>query len=293
MLRLALLALLFLSIAGRGMCQDDIQAVGAVWNDFVSSLRRGDYTNAHGLFSPESRAVMPYAEFVAEYGPLSAAREMVLAKPESLATNVGDDWAEITYGGTNPGTGKKFKVGVALVKNRGGWGLVAARNEAPERVEAGARGLLRMVWAARDKGTPRELVAALNAAHAKNPLMQYYRIETDGAAIRAFPLERGLRTFYLEGSGVVRAVGEGEPEPRRLPAEAMRVPERSALSREEPPKPDRPALENGMPELSEPPPRGGRGAAGAAQLDEFAEPPMPGGSRGRERPNVALPDTIR
>ncbi len=290
---LFLLALVLPLVSGRGWGQDDIQAVGAVWSDFVASVRRGDYRNAYGLFSPESRALMTFAEFAAEYGPLSASREMVLVKPERQATDLNGDWAEITYGGTNPETGRHFKIGVALVRNAGGWGVVAARSEARERVEAAARGLLRMVWGARDRGTPRELVADLNAAQAKNPVMRQYRIETDGTAVRAFPLEKGLRTFYLDGaSGVVRAVGEGEMGPRVLPAEAVRTPERSVLPRAEENKPA--ALEDGMPALSEPRPRGaGRGAADSLE-EEIAEPPMPSsGVKGRARPNLSLPDSIR
>lgn len=298
-MRTAFIVLLLFLFAGPGRAQDEIQAVGAVWNDFVSSLRRGDYPNAHALFSPESRAVMPYGEFVAEYGPLSAAREMVLTKPESQGTSVDDDWAELTYGGTNPATGRKFKIGVAFVRNEGGWGLVAARNETAEKVEAGARGLLRMVWNARGQGGVRELIAALNEAHAKNPLMRFYRIETDGQAVRAFPLRPGLRTFYLDNLGMVRSMERPEAAPRH-PATGggIRVPERSAMAPKEPgppQKPERPLGPDGMPELPEPPPRGAAG--GTKDLDEeIAEPPMPpsrAGSRAVERPSVSLPDTIR
>ncbi|MDR1744523.1 MAG: hypothetical protein LBS30_02085 [Planctomycetota bacterium] len=282
--------LLVVRVAG---AQDDMQAVGAVWSDFVDSLRRGAYANAHSLFSPESRAAMPYAEFVAEYGPLSVAREMVLAKPESLGTTIDGDWAAIAYGGTNPGTGRKFRVGVSLVRNRGGWGLVAARNEIAERVEAGARALLGLVWDARGRGTPKELVAALNAAQAKNPVLQMYRIETDGRAVRAFPLKAGLRTFYLDGTGMVKAVGEPDAPPpaQAAPAAALRIPEYSVLPGEKPlEKKEAPAiLEDGMPELSEPPPWG------AADLEEeIAEPPPRSGrSRAPGPPEHSLPDTIQ
>lgn len=294
-MRKALMLTALLLAAHAAGAQDDMRAVGAVWSDFVGSLRRGAYANAHSLFSPGSRAAMPYAEFVAEYGPLSVAREMVLAKPESLGTTLDGDWAEITYGGTSPGTGRKFRVGVAFVRNRGGWGLVAARNEAAERVEAGARALLRMVWDARGRGTPKELVAALSAAHAKNPVLQAYRIETDGQVVRAFPLQAGLRTFYLDGAGMVKAAGEADAPPPAQPAraDALRIPEYSVLPGEKlPEKKTAPAmLENGMPELSEPPPRG----ASTRELEgEIAEPP-PRNSRSRavEQPNPALPDSIR
>lgn len=298
-MRMALILLLAILVAGPVRGQDEIQAVGAIWSDFVSSLRRGDYPNAHALFSPESRAAMPYAEFVAEYGPLSAAREMVLTKPESQGTSVDDDWAELSYGGTNPGTGRKFKVGVAFVKNDGGWGLVAARNETPEKVEAGARGLLRLLWNARGQGGAKELVAALNAAHAKNPVLQFYRIETDGRAVRAFPLRPGLRTFSLDGLGMVRSMERPATAARQpAPTGEMRVPEKSAIPAKEPEQPKRPEWPvgaDGMPELSEPPPRAG--ARSTAELDdEIAEPPMPPARNEpprRERPAVSLPDRIQ
>ena len=271
---------------------DDIQGVSAVWSDFVASLRRGDYVNAHGLFSAQSRAAMPYREFVAEYGPSSSAREMVLAKPDSQATNLDGDWAEIAYGGVNPGTGRKFRVGVSFVKNQSGWGLVAARNETAERVEAGARGLLRLLWENRMHGAPRDLVTALTRAQAGNPVLKYYRLETNGETFRAFPLERTLRTFYVDGWGAVRAV-EADPEVRRLPRELQPVPERPA--RELPPVAASAAGDGGaMPELSEPADWDG---AGLETLDsEFPEPPMPGQPESRlpsSPPAVNLPDTIR
>ncbi|MCC8191381.1 MAG: nuclear transport factor 2 family protein, partial [Planctomycetes bacterium] len=144
-LRLACLLLLVLSTTRPTPAGDDIQAVTAVWADFAAALRRGDYRNAHGLFSAESRAALPYAEFVREYAPLSAAREMVVARQESLSTRVDGDWAVLAYGGHSPTTGRRFRVDVALVRNGGRWGVVAARNEAVERLEAEARTFLRLL----------------------------------------------------------------------------------------------------------------------------------------------------
>lgn len=295
----AIILCLFAAIltAPTARAQDDMQAVGAVWADFVGSLRRGAYPSAHSLFSPGSRNAMPYPEFVSEYGPLSAAREMVLAKPESLGTALDGDWAEITYGGTTPGTGRKFKVDVAFVKNQGAWGLVAARNESVERVEAGARSLLALIWNARAQGTPKELVTALNAAHAKNPVLQLYRIETDGRTVRAFPQKSGLRTFSLDNTGMVKAMGD--PDQNQLPASAeqLQIPTQSVLLPGDlPPEAVKPAapqlLENGMPELAEPPPRSGRGAGSsrmraATGLEEELPEPRGATSRG-----AGLPDTI-
>lgn len=269
---------------------DDMQAAGAVWNDFVASIRRGDYPNAHSLFSAESRAALSYGEFVAEYGPLSSAREMVVAKPESLSTSLDGDWAEISYGGVNPGTGRKFSVGVSLVRNRGQWGLVAARNEAIERAEAGARRLLGLLRDARDSAPPKDLVAALNAAHAPNPVMRVYRVETDGRTFRTFPLQPGLRTFYLDNSGMVRALGRtAHAEP--VPAERLPVPQRTAVPPPLPGDTPPPArrLENGLSEMAEPPPRS-TGPRLPEGLDgEISEPPP----RQRDTPRaVRLPDSI-
>ncbi len=264
---------------------DAIQGVTAVWNDFVSAVRRGDYLNAHGLFSPQSRQAMPYGEFVEEYGPLSASREIILAKADSLSTAIDGDWGEINYGGVNPGTGRKFSVGVAFVRNRDGWGLVAARNETPERIEAGARALLRLLWEHREQGAPRELTAALTAAQAGNPVLRAYRLETDGRRFTAFPSEPGLRTFFVDGMGGVRSVEE-TPEalsPVRSGRPIGRVPQASAIAPAVPPPAPPERDPSGMPELSDP-----GLAAPSSRLDDWAEPPMPSAP-----PRVALPDTIR
>ncbi len=284
MRRRAFLLLLLLALpfpSARAL--DEIHGVTPVWNDFVSALRRGDYRNAHGLFSSQSRQAMPYAEFVDEYGPLSASREIILARPDSLSTSVDGDWGEINYGGLNPGTGRKFSVGVSFVRNRGGWGLVAARNETVERIEAGARALLRLLWENRARGEPRELAAALAKAQAGNPGLRVYRLETDGRRFTAFPGEKGFRTFFVDGMGGVRSLEE-TPEtlsPARSGRSIGRVPRESAIIPKAPPARDPDA----MPELADPGP-----AAPAPQLNDWAEPPMPAPSAS---PRVSLPDTIR
>lgn len=291
---------LFLLCISPAYALDDIQGVSAVWNDFVSSLRRGDYVNAHGLFSAQSRAAMPYREFVAEYGPLSPAREMVLAKPDSQATNLDGDWAEIAYGGTNPGTGRKFKVGVSFVKNQGRWGLVAARNETAERVEAGARSMLRLLWDNRMHGAPRDLLTALSEAQAGNPVLRYYRLETNGETFRAFPLDKALRTFYVDNWGEVRPVEQDPATTRRTSGAGgmAPIPDRSSMPQRQPApaaNASSPASNSdAMPELSDP---GDWDATGLETLDnEFPEPPMPGQSAPRTPsapPALSLPDTIR
>lgn len=298
MSRRSVLVLLFCLFAFPACALDEIQGVSAAWNDFVSALRRGDYLNAHGLFSAQSRSAMPYPEFVGEYGPLSAAREMILAKPDSLSTRVDGDWGEITYGGVNPGTGRKFSVGVSFVRNSGGWGLVAARNENLERVEAGARGLLRLLWENREHGAPRDLVAALTRAQAGNPVFRFYRLETDGERFVAFPSEDSLRVFFVNAWGEVQAVDRSSPagspsQPRR---ELVGVPAASAIA---PKAPRARAPEAGagnvdafgLPELSDP-----GVAAPAPQLSDWEEPPMPsaaGAVPATRAPAVSLPDTIR
>lgn len=262
---------------------DDIQGVTAVWNDFVASLRRGDYRRAHALFSPQSRAVLAYGDFVAEYGPLSAAREMVLAKPDSQSTALDADWAELTYGGTHPGSGGKFRVGVAFTRNGGQWGLVAARNEPRERIEAGARAFLSRLWESRDLAAPQDLLAALEAAQGGNPVLQRYRLEWDGSRFQAFPREAGLRTFYVDAGGRVRSV-EVYDEPPPL-AEAIHEPEPEPAA---PPELPEPAITNGgMPELNEPP----LSTSSFDLEEELPEPPAPA-SAAPARPGLSLPDVI-
>ena len=302
-MRALILALLFMLTVDAALAAgDDFQTVGAVWSDFVASLRRGDYRNAHSLFSAESRLAMPYAEFVAEYGPLSSAREMVLAKPESQSTQVNEDWAEIAYGGVNPDTGRRFKVGVSLVRNHGVWGLVAARNEASERVEAQVRGVLRAIWVWRGQPEATQRIQEMLRTNAANPLFRFYRVDSDGQSFRAMPLREGLRAFFVDPAGQVRAVGT-------LPAAASApsgFSPRSAAGAAQPPLPDisfppeqpppaTPPLVNGLPELSEPPPF----SPFRDEPGEMSEPPPPDWRRAPSAPRdraapapVALPDNI-
>ncbi|MCD8352324.1 MAG: hypothetical protein LUC93_17105 [Planctomycetaceae bacterium] len=276
---------------------DDIQGVTAVWNDFAASVRRGDYRRAHALFSPQSRAILPYADFVTEYGPLSAAREMVLAKPASQSTSLDGDWAQLAYGGVNPATGRGFRVVVSFARNNGRWGLVAARNEEPERVESAARGLLSMLWQNRRLAPPADLLSAMQTAQANNPALRHYRIEWDGSRFQAFPRTPRLRTFYLDESGEVRSVELVEDtalpvqEPAAMPDSPIPLPPPDDM---EMPEPAAPPLVEGLPELSEPPLPG----AGVNLQDELPEPPPPPGPPGRpelprERPSLSLPDVIQ
>ncbi len=302
---LFLLVFLFASGLSAG---DDIQAVGALWNDFAAALRRGDYRAAHGMFSAESRAAMPYAEFVREYAPASAAREMLLAKPESQSTRLDHDWAEIAYSGVGAGTGRPFRVGVSAVKNGGVWGLVAARPEASERVGAAARAVLAEAAAGRgDPAARRRLEEWAAAGAATSPVFGRYNFETDGESFRALPRGPGLRAFHLDEWGLVKqgaaaapaAPPPPEPAPPASGAAAKRAPlpelGEIPLPPPPPPPPARPT-ENGLPELAEPPPV----PAAPPGRDEMPEPPLPppppaGGvtapSR-REVEEVLLPDTI-
>lgn len=254
----ALVAVAFLVIPAAGAV-DDMQAVAAVWNDFVAAVRRGDYPNAHAMFSAESRAAMPYREFVGEYGPLSAAREMVLAKPESLSTQVDDDWAEIAVGGFNPGTGRRFRVGVALARNDGLWGLVAARNETAERLEAEARGVLRIAATWRGLADADERMRILLTANADSPVLRFFRFQGDGESFRALPLEQGLRAFFVDARGEVREVGSSAPSPTHAvpmplpPGRPAPLPDLTAGPEKPPPAPAERPLVNGLPEITEPP----------------------------------------
>lgn len=297
MQRTALIMFFLLAFALRAAAMDDMREVADIWRDFLASLRRGDYPNAHALFSPESRAAMPYGEFVAEYGPLSSAREMLLAKPESQSTAVDNDWAEITIGGVNPGSGRRFKIGVAFVRNLGSWGLVAARNEGVERTEAGARALLRAAWAARDRAGPAEILSAAAVAQEQNPLLRHYRLEIDASGFRVFPREKGLRTFFVDSLGMVRSLERSEPPPPAgRPAPMVAVPRRTAVPPPlESPSPAPRLDEDGMPEMAEPPPPHG---FSVDLMDELAEPPLPFEGRmpapsARTPPPLALPEVIR
>ncbi|MCL2001248.1 MAG: hypothetical protein FWG74_07415 [Planctomycetes bacterium] len=277
---------------------DDIHAVGMLWKDFSAALRRGDYHTAHGLFSAESRAAMSYAEFIREYSPMSAAREILLTKPESQSTRLEPDWAEIAYSGVITGTGRPFRVVVSVVKNNGVWGLVAARNEAVERLEAAARAVLAEFYARRDDPAAQRQMKEWSAPGMNgNPVFNRYRFETNGEYFRALPVGHGLRTFHVDKLGMVKpgtfAAASSPPPAQPLSSSVMN----QAL----PPKPDeipnlspapaRPIL-NGLPELTEPPPF----PATPPGLEEMPEPPPPSREEkapfGREVEEVFLPDTI-
>lgn len=300
--RTRLLTALFLLLAGLCPAGDDIQTVGALWNDFVAALRRGDYRAAHALFSEQSREALPYAAFVREYGPLSAAREMVLLRPESQSTRLEQDWAEISCVGIHPGTGQPIRIGAAAVKNRDAWGLVAARNETRERLEALARGALRQAGRLRGDPAAGRLLAEWAERNAGgNPVFRAYRFETDGTLFRALPREpgQGLRAFHLDGWDMVQpgAVASAPVVPA-----AAAVPPQPAAPPPAPAVPAPRAATNGLPELTEPlfaPPF-------PDTLDEMPEPPPPaeenagqpsGGKDGakkssREVAPVELPDLI-
>lgn len=299
--------LLFCFVAAAANAGDGMRSITALWDDFSSALRRGEYPLAHSMFSAESRAAMPYQVFVLEYGPASAARELILSPPESLTTRTEGDWGEIGFSGRNSGSGQPFRVGVALVRNQGAWGLVAARNESVERLEASARYVLSL--AIKWRGDP-EASAKLSAwlADMKEfPTLQYYRFETDGRIFRAGPLAKGLRAFHVDEWDMVKP-GLSSPPPTVLlpetPTVASPAPAPSA-SQAAAPLPDLgepaapmplppppPQLVNGLPEMSEPP-----GATAALSgLDVFQEPdippPLPPAEEWTPSP-AQLPDVIR
>lgn len=306
--RLAAL-LIMCCIAASARAGDGMQSITALWNDFSTALRRGDYQLAHSMFSPESRAAMPYQVFVLEYGPASVARELILSPPESLTTKTDGDWGEISFSGLNSGSGRPFRVGVALVRNQGAWGLVAARNEGVERLEASARFVLSL--ATKWRGDP-EASAKLSSwlgGIEDFPTLQYYRFETDGRIFRAVPLSNGLRAFHVDEWDMIKP-GLTSPPPAVLlpdpladPAPTARRPAAPLPELGEPVEPlpplppPPPRLVNGLPELAEPP-----GASAAfPELDVFQEPDVPPPSppaRPRQPDEWApspfqLPDVIR
>lgn len=273
---------------------DDMQDVASVWSRFTASLRCGDYPEAHRQFSEESQNAMPYPEFVAEYGPLSTARELILAKPESQSTNVDGDWAEFLFGGVNPGTGRRYQVGVSLVRNGDGWGLVAARNEDAERIQAGARALLRAAWNARNHAEPSAIAAALSEANADNPVLKFYRIEASADGFVAFPQHAGLRTFYTNALG--DAVSMEQPAQGGGREKETAAPQPSGGQKTGPaPAIPASALDNGIPEMTEPPPLSERNSGLDGEMRE--PPPSPGRSApprepANRMPLIELPDAI-
>lgn len=157
---------------------DGIEAIGGVWRDFVAAVRRGDYDAAHRLFSEQSRAAFPLPAFMDEYGPLSAARETLLAEPSSLSTDVNGDWGEIRFTVRLPVSGKSLRVGVTFVRNDDVWSLVAARNETRERLEAGIREVLRrLAPLAVGQGAEGRVAEAVARDLGEGPLARAYEVE--------------------------------------------------------------------------------------------------------------------
>jgi hypothetical protein len=268
---------------------DDIQAVSALWDDFLSALRRGDYRSGHEMFSPESRAALPFLEFAREYGPLSAAREAVLAKPESRSARVEGDWAEIVSLARDPASGGRRRVVVAAVRNQGVWSLVAGRNEGRERLEAAARAVLGL--AASRRGQPGAAKWLEDLAAAGRPVFQHYRFQTNGRDFRAIPQASGLRAFYLDAWGEARPGAGSAPVPAPLPdvpgkgivsPPPFPLPPEAGAPAAPPPAGRLPAGNGGLPELSEPPP--------SPEPGDLPEPPNGGGLAGPEW--FSLPDAI-
>lgn len=263
---------------------DDIEAVSALWSDFVSALRRGDYPRAYGLFSPESRESMPYDHFVGDYGPLTTALEMVLAKPESRFTRLEGEWAELTYDGFRPGSGHPFRVAVAAVRNQGSWALVAGRNEVRERTEAAVRTLLLALTGLRHLPNAMELTANMvQEAMANQPALRQYSFDAPAGNIRALPQNKGLRAFHVDAWGQVRPGQQSSsatPPSANVPVSTAPsqgmgimvlgpIPELAEAVSARPP-----VLVNGLPELSEPPLAGtGETNAIPGSIPELLAPP--------------------
>ena len=286
--KIALMLLFFVMSSPAARAGDDMQIVAALWSDFVQALRRGDYVHAHALFSPESRNALPYQDFVREYGPLSSARELVLARPETFSTRLDGDWAEVVYAGINPGSGRNFRIGVAAVRNQQAWRLVAARNEAPERIEAAARGVLRRIAEWRGNPEAARLAREFLASLAETPVAENYRFAAAGTFFSALPARQGLRAFHVDAWGTVR---EGTPGAggtvRELPAmpPAVAAPAKAPAAA---PVPAALPLVDGLPEMREPP-----ATAASMMPGELPEPPPPAPVRVAEPERVELPDTIR
>ena len=264
---------------------DDIRAITSLWDDFLAALRRGDYPAAYALFSHESRQALPYADFTRRYGPLSAAREAVLARPESRSARVEGDWAEIASSGVWPDSGRRFRIVAAAVKNQDSWSLVAAGSETRERREAAAREVLRTAAAWRGLPDAAARLAKLVATGSNRQVFRDFVFQTDGNHFRALPQASGLRAFHLDPWGAVRP-GANDGDLQALPAtpaaQAKNRPAALPL-----PSPPAPPPANGLPELAEPPFPSGPG--------ELPEPPaFPVTRRPLADPEaVSLPERIQ
>ncbi|MDR2390963.1 MAG: nuclear transport factor 2 family protein [Planctomycetota bacterium] len=260
---LKLIFFLLPSMAISTSAGDNIRMVTSLWDDFLAALRRGDYPAAYALFSTESREVFPYSDFSRHYGPLSAAREAVLARPESRSVRVEGDWAEIANSGVWPDSRRRFRVVAAAVQNQGSWCLVAAESEVRERQEAAAREVLRTAAAWRGLPDAAERLAELVAAGSDQPAFRDFVFQTDGDHFRALPKAPGFRAFHLDSWGAIRPganPGGLQPLPK-TPAAPMKTQPVTVPA----PPPPASSPSNGLPELAEPPFLSGPG--------ELPEPP--------------------
>lgn len=196
---------LLLALPAPARAGDDIEAINSTWRDFVAAVRRGDYPSAHRLFSEQSQAVFPYAAFSGEYGPLSAARETVLADPSRLSTSRSGDWAEVRFSVVLPVSGRVVEVAAPFVKNNETWSLVAARNETRERFEAAARDFLRRLAPHLSGADAEEMVNAVIVRElANNQLGKAYVFAVKDRRLRAMPNVGGLRAFHVDNWGQVK-----------------------------------------------------------------------------------------
>ncbi len=256
---------------------DSIEAITVAWRDFIAAVRRGGYAAAHSLFSEQSREVFPFPAFVAEYGPLSAARETLMLDPSSLTTDVDGDWGVIKFTVTLPVTGQVLRVGASFVKNDDVWALVAARNETREQLEAAVRSVLRRLKPYLAQPDSEEKVAdAVRRDLAASPLSQAYDIAVQNGVLSAKPKVAGLRAFHIDSWGRVRqgATRSGLGELQALPAAAAKP---AAVT---PARPQQSVLRQ-VPEFTDiPSPIIVSSGSTASPLGELPEPPAGSESAG-------------
>lgn len=185
--------------------QADTAGAIAVWESFLSSLRRGDYEGAYRRFSPSSRSVLTYDNFLVEYGPISQALEMLLAPPGNMRVQTAGDWAEVRFSALV--NDKPTRVSAALTREDGAWSLVSGQREDAERVEAEARGVLRQLAAIVGQPNATEELGRLSKE--SSPVLTVYTLQADHGVIRAIPKSPGVRPFHVNRAGVVTA-GMGE-----------------------------------------------------------------------------------
>ncbi len=252
-------AAVVLWLSGNGQCADDRPpgfSAAAVWERFVTALQRGDYEGAYALFSPSSRAVFSYEEFCAHHHPLTLTHEAILTPASRSQFQVDGDLARLRFiaaAGADEerlatvakGSPRGVMVSALLVRENGGWHLVAGKREHAALAEAETRNFLRHLVSAQpevkdllhagkpvDAETLRGLLPqAFDASQAKLLGELYdFRIMSRGGSVQLCALARQteLRSFAMGigGAPVAFDATGSKPTVRRKAEPRLRDSER-------------------------------------------------------------------